>query len=71
MMHSFFFLFYPNNWYVFGFGRDDQIILTALLFYLANMFIPGASYMPLWRLDGFIITTLFMGPVGVPLLLVP
>ncbi|OMO68236.1 Fatty acid hydroxylase [Corchorus capsularis] len=46
-----------SNW-------DDQIILNGLLFYMANMIIPGASDLPLWRLDGVIITILLhMGPV--------
>ncbi|OMO52748.1 Fatty acid hydroxylase [Corchorus olitorius] len=46
-----------SNW-------DDQIILNGLLFYLANMIIPGVSHLPLWRLDGVILTVLLhMGPV--------
>ncbi|OMO68804.1 Fatty acid hydroxylase [Corchorus olitorius] len=46
-----------NNW-------DDQIILNGLIFYLGNMIIPVASHLPLWRLDGLIITILLhIGPV--------
>ncbi|KAK6283189.1 hypothetical protein POUND7_017014 [Theobroma cacao] len=46
-----------SNW-------DDQIILSGILFYLTNMIIPGASHLPLWRSDGFIIVILLhMGPV--------
>ncbi|XVF00552.1 hypothetical protein REPUB_Repub04eG0010400 [Reevesia pubescens] len=46
-----------SNW-------DDQIILNGLLYYLANMMIPGASNLPIWRSDGVIITILLhIGPV--------
>ncbi|KAK6283194.1 hypothetical protein POUND7_017019 [Theobroma cacao] len=46
-----------SNW-------DDQIVLNGILFYLANMIMPGASHLPLWRSDGFIIVILLhMGPV--------
>ncbi|XP_029123579.1 very-long-chain aldehyde decarbonylase GL1-6 isoform X3 [Elaeis guineensis] len=45
-------------------GRDDQIILTALLMYMGNMVVPGASHLPWWETRGVAITILLhMGPV--------
>ncbi|GMJ14502.1 ECERIFERUM 22, ECERIFERUM 1 [Hibiscus trionum] len=41
-----------SNW-------DDQILFNAILFYLVNKYIPGASHLPLWRTDGVVITILF------------
>ncbi|XP_042422212.1 very-long-chain aldehyde decarbonylase GL1-6-like [Zingiber officinale] len=46
-----------SNW-------DDQIILTALLFYMANMLIPGLPQSPLWDPKGvLIVIALHAGPV--------
>ncbi|KAF8388517.1 hypothetical protein HHK36_027192 [Tetracentron sinense] len=46
-----------SNW-------DDQIIFNAILFYMANAVLPGASHLPLWRIDGIVLTVLLhMGPV--------
>ncbi|GFP90458.1 protein eceriferum 1 [Phtheirospermum japonicum] len=46
-----------SNW-------DDQILLQGLLFYIANSIIANASFLPVWRTDGVIITTLLhAGPV--------
>ncbi|XVE90813.1 hypothetical protein DITRI_Ditri20bG0106400 [Diplodiscus trichospermus] len=43
---------------------DDQILLNGILHYLGNKYIPGASHLPLWRTDGFIlIMLLHAGPV--------
>ncbi|KAJ3691532.1 hypothetical protein LUZ61_020696 [Rhynchospora tenuis] len=43
---------------------DDQIILTALLMYLGNMFIPGAQKLPWWNTKGTILAALLhIGPV--------
>ncbi|XP_078427821.1 very-long-chain aldehyde decarbonylase GL1-4-like [Wolffia australiana] len=43
---------------------DDQLLLTTILFYLANMFIPGASFMPVWSTKGAVLTVLLhAGPV--------
>ncbi|KAK8629589.1 hypothetical protein V6N13_078424 [Hibiscus sabdariffa] len=43
---------------------DDQILFNGILFYLANKYIPGASHLPLWRLDGVIMVMLLhAGPV--------
>ncbi|GAV80310.1 FA_hydroxylase domain-containing protein/Wax2_C domain-containing protein [Cephalotus follicularis] len=43
---------------------DDQILLAGILFYLVNSTVPGASHLPLWRLDGVILTILLhAGPV--------
>ncbi|KAG1361489.1 Protein WAX2 [Cocos nucifera] len=45
-------------------GRDDQIILTALLMYMGNMVVPGASHLPWWETRGVLIVILLhMGPV--------
>lgn len=45
-------------------GRDDQIILSGILFYIFNTTVPGASRIPLWRTDGVVITALLhIGPV--------
>lgn len=44
--------------------RDDQILFNGLLFYLANMVLPQASYLPMWRSDGAVlIALLHIGPV--------
>ncbi|KAG1361487.1 Protein ECERIFERUM 1 [Cocos nucifera] len=45
-------------------GRDDQIILTALLMYMANMVVPGASHLP-WLETRRVLIVIFlhMGPV--------
>ncbi|KAE8708950.1 Protein ECERIFERUM 1 [Hibiscus syriacus] len=46
-----------SNW-------DDQILFNAILFYLGIKYVPGASYMPIWRTDGVIIAMLLhAGPV--------
>ncbi|KAK8675165.1 hypothetical protein V6N13_033235 [Hibiscus sabdariffa] len=46
-----------SNW-------DDQILLSAILLYLINKYIPGASHLPVWRTDGaIIIMLLHAGPV--------
>lgn len=46
------------------FGRDDQILFNGILYYLANNTLGGASHLPLWRLDGVILTILLhAGPV--------
>ncbi|XP_031277539.1 very-long-chain aldehyde decarbonylase CER1-like [Pistacia vera] len=43
---------------------DDQIIFNGILFYVFGKTVPGGSHMPLWRLDGVIITFLLhAGPV--------
>lgn len=43
---------------------DDQIIFNAILMYVANMKLPGASRLPLWRADGaLLIALLHAGPV--------
>ncbi|KAK4476471.1 hypothetical protein RD792_015625 [Penstemon davidsonii] len=43
---------------------DDQIIFNGILMYLASNYIPGAKHLPLWRLDGAILTILLhAGPV--------
>ncbi|KAE8686353.1 Protein CER1-like 1 [Hibiscus syriacus] len=41
-----------SNW-------DDQILFNAILFYLGNKYIPGASHLPIWRMDGVVITILY------------
>lgn len=44
--------------------RDDQIILNGLLFYYGYMKLEQSHYLPLWRTDGIILTTLLhIGPV--------
>jgi len=44
--------------------RDDQILFNGILFYVSSKIIPGASYLPMWRLDGVILTALIhTGPV--------
>ncbi|KAI8545548.1 hypothetical protein RHMOL_Rhmol07G0048100 [Rhododendron molle] len=44
--------------------RDDQILFTGLLFYIANIIVPGASHLPIWRTDGVVLTALIhAGPV--------
>ncbi|KAI3854766.1 hypothetical protein MKX03_017499 [Papaver bracteatum] len=48
-----------NNW-------DDTIILQGILFYMVHKYVPlpGASYFPVWRTDGIVMTILLhMGPV--------
>ncbi|KAH7835923.1 hypothetical protein Vadar_031144 [Vaccinium darrowii] len=46
-----------SNW-------DDQILLNGLLFYIANIIVPGASHLPIWRTDGVVLTALIhAGPV--------
>ncbi|KAG9135427.1 hypothetical protein Leryth_007182 [Lithospermum erythrorhizon] len=46
-----------SNW-------DDQILLQGFLFYIFNLTITKASYLPFWRFDGLIITMLLhTGPV--------
>ncbi|KAL4368588.1 hypothetical protein GQ457_05G031520 [Hibiscus cannabinus] len=46
-----------SNW-------DDQILFNAILLYLINKYIPGASHLPVWRTDGaIIIMLLHAGPV--------
>ncbi|XP_011005107.1 PREDICTED: protein ECERIFERUM 1-like [Populus euphratica] len=46
-----------SNW-------DDQILFNGILLYVGRKIIPGASYLPIWRLDGVILTALIhMGPV--------
>ncbi|CAK8543097.1 unnamed protein product [Lathyrus sativus] len=43
---------------------DDQILLTALLFYITYMVFPMASDLPWWRTDGVVLTAiLHAGPV--------
>uniref|UniRef100_A0A5B6ZZ73 Protein ECERIFERUM 1-like n=1 Tax=Davidia involucrata TaxID=16924 RepID=A0A5B6ZZ73_DAVIN len=43
---------------------DDQILFNGTLFYLANMTIPGAGRLLIWRTDGVITTILLhIGPV--------
>ncbi|KAG5232190.1 ECERIFERUM family protein [Salix suchowensis] len=43
---------------------DDQILFNGVLLYVASQTIPGASHLPMWRLDGVILTALIhMGPV--------
>ncbi|KAL9347646.1 hypothetical protein Peur_059012 [Populus x canadensis] len=50
-----------NQWYTL---KDDQILFNEILFYVGSKIIPGASYLPMWRLDGVIITALIhTGPV--------
>jgi aldehyde decarbonylase len=44
--------------------RDDQIILSAILFYLGALHLPGGQNLPLWRTDGAVlIALLHAGPV--------
>ncbi|KAJ6319288.1 hypothetical protein OIU78_014831 [Salix suchowensis] len=43
---------------------DDQILFNGILMYIGSKTIPGASHLPMWRLDGVILTALIhMGPV--------
>ncbi|XP_077252792.1 very-long-chain aldehyde decarbonylase GL1-5-like isoform X1 [Tasmannia lanceolata] len=43
---------------------DDQILLNGTFLYLSSKFLPGASHLPFWRIDGLIITILLhAGPV--------
>lgn len=43
---------------------DDQILFNAILFLLGSKYLPGAQHLPIWRLDGLIITMLVhAGPV--------
>ncbi|CAM0956844.1 unnamed protein product [Alopecurus aequalis] len=43
---------------------DDQIILSAILFYLGAVHLPGGQHLPLWRTDGAVlIALLHAGPV--------
>ncbi|CAI0447626.1 unnamed protein product [Linum tenue] len=45
-------------------GWDDQIVFNGLLFYIGAMSLTGATHLPLWRLDGVVITVLLhAGPV--------
>lgn len=44
--------------------RDDQIILNGVLFYVLREVLPGGKNIPMWRLDGVILTVLLhAGPV--------
>lgn len=46
------------------FGRDDQILLNGLLFYIFNSTLAMASGLPAWRSDGVVIMALLhAGPV--------
>jgi hypothetical protein len=50
--------------------RDDQIILSAILFYLGALHLPGGQNLPLWRTDGAVlIALLHAGPTRCALLL--
>ena len=52
--------------FLFGFVklRDDQILLSGIIYYLGVNTLPGASHLPIWRTDGVIITILLhVGPV--------
>ncbi|GMJ09466.1 ECERIFERUM 22, ECERIFERUM 1 [Hibiscus trionum] len=43
---------------------DDQIMFNSILFYFGNKYVPGGSCLPIWRLDGVIMTALLhAGPV--------
>ncbi|KAM3408441.1 hypothetical protein ACQJBY_001527 [Aegilops geniculata] len=43
---------------------DDQIILSAILFFMGALHLPGAQNLPLWRTDGAVlIALLHAGPV--------
>ncbi|XP_003574039.2 protein ECERIFERUM 1 [Brachypodium distachyon] len=43
---------------------DDQIILSAILFYLGALHLPGGQHLPLWRTDGAVLVALLhAGPV--------
>ncbi|XP_039115035.1 LOW QUALITY PROTEIN: very-long-chain aldehyde decarbonylase GL1-4-like [Dioscorea cayenensis subsp. rotundata] len=43
---------------------DDQILFNGLFFYVAHMLITDATYLPIWRMDGWIIIMLLhAGPV--------
>ncbi|XP_019462066.1 PREDICTED: protein ECERIFERUM 1-like isoform X1 [Lupinus angustifolius] len=43
---------------------DDQILFTALLYYIGYMIFPFAAHLPWWRIDGVILTALLhAGPV--------
>ena len=54
----------PSFLMVLWFCRDDQIIFNGIIFYIAYFILPGASHMPLWRVDGVVITILLhTGPV--------
>ena len=45
--------------------RDDQIILSGILFYVVfGKMLPGGTQLPIWRLDGVILMALLhAGPV--------
>jgi sterol desaturase/sphingolipid hydroxylase (fatty acid hydroxylase superfamily) len=46
------------------YGRDDQIILTALLMYVGTAVIPGAQRLPWWNTKGVMLAALLhIGPV--------
>jgi aldehyde decarbonylase len=45
-------------------GRDDQIILSAILLLLGAVYMPGGQHLPLWRTDGAVLLVLLhAGPV--------
>lgn len=45
-------------------GRDDQILLTGLLFYTTNKYFSGAKHLPYWNAKGAALTIfLHAGPV--------
>ncbi|CAL1384359.1 unnamed protein product [Linum trigynum] len=45
-------------------GWDDQIVFNGLLFYIGAMTLSAATHLPVWRLDGVVITVLLhAGPV--------
>lgn len=44
--------------------RDDQILLTAMLFYIVNAVVPRAQGLPWWNSKGLVVTVLLhVGPV--------
>ena len=44
--------------------RDDQILLTALLFYVVNAAVPAAQWVPWWNSKGLVVVALLhAGPV--------
>ncbi|XP_073269725.1 very-long-chain aldehyde decarbonylase CER1-like isoform X2 [Primulina huaijiensis] len=43
---------------------DDQILLTGIWFYVGNSILPNGSFLPIWKIEGIIITILLhIGPV--------
>ncbi|KAJ9145642.1 hypothetical protein P3X46_028004 [Hevea brasiliensis] len=43
---------------------DDQILLSGIVFYISSVVILGATHLPMWRIDGVILTMLLhAGPV--------